>query len=436
MSRRRATVGRASRLHGVLRVPGDKSLSHRAVLFTAALGGETRVEGLSDGGDVAGSLEAVRRLGSEVESQGDFLRIRASGSAAGDVSIDCGNSGTTARLLLGITAGLPGLRTTLSGDASLSRRPMRRVTEPLARMGASVVTSDAGALPAVVEGRALTGRRHVLPVASAQVKSALLLAGVAASGETWVREPIPSRDHTERWLPAFGVEVRRGPDGVGVSGGRPAFARRTLRIPGDPSSAAFFAVAAALVPGARVVLEGLSLNPTRLGAFDVLREAGARVEVVSRVDADEPYGTVEVSADGVRAFSVSAERVPALVDELPVLAVLAACAPGVSRVRGAGELRVKESDRLAAIVRGLRAMGAEVQEFPDGFDVAGGRPLVGAHVDAGLDHRIAMAFTVAGLVSGGETVIDGAEWVATSYPGFFEALARLGADVRLEPVAD
>jgi len=437
LTRRRATVSRASRFDGVVQVPGDKSLAHRSVLFTLALGGETVVEGLPDGADVGRSIAAARSLGAGIEIEGNSARIRAPAEGPVAASVDCGNSGTTARLLLGILSSWPGADVVLSGDASLSRRPMRRVTEPLRVMGASIALGAGGHLPASVSGQVLAGRRHVSEVASAQVKTALLLAGARSEGETWVREPVPSRDHTERWLPEFGVDVLRGPEGVGVRGASRVAGFRRLVVPGDPSSAAFFAVAAAIVPGGVVRIEGVSLNPTRLGAFDVLRECGARVEIVERTEDAEPFGTIEVRAGVLTPFSIGADRVPSLVDELPVLSIVAAMASGTSRVRGASELRVKESDRLSAIVRGLRAMGVDVDEHPDGFDVHGGRTPRGARIDAGMDHRIAMSFAVAALVSDGETAIDGADWVDTSFPGFWRLLAACsGVDVRVESTGD
>ena len=383
-----------------------------------------------DGEDVGRSIQVARRLGCGVRREGETW-IVTGGARPDELAIDCGNSGTTARLTMGLVAGLDAVRCTLTGDASLSKRPMRRVAEPLRAMGAELRTTDAGTLPVTVDGHVLRGVKHVLPVASAQVKSALLLAGVHASGETWVHEPVPSRDHTERWFPSFGVEVLRGPDGVGVRGGVPASGARTLEIPSDPSSAAFFAVAASIVPGSFVSLPRVGLNPTRTGAFEVLRRAGADVRLDVDVESPEPMGRVAVNGGGLGAFSIGADEVPWLIDELPVLAVAAACATGTTRVRGAGELRVKESDRLRAIVDGLRSMGAEVQEFPDGFDIEGGRRLHGAVIDARMDHRIAMAFAVAGLVAEGETVIQGAGWVSTSYPAFWSELSRVtGGAVR------
>jgi 3-phosphoshikimate 1-carboxyvinyltransferase len=332
---------------------------------------------------------------------------------------------------MGMLSPVPGLTAHIEGDPSLSRRPMKRVAAPLGAMGAQVSLSEAGTLPATIRGSPMHGMPHVLPVSSAQVKTSLLLAGLAAEGETWVREPELSRDHTERLLPAFGVNLLRGPDGVGVR--RQELAATELTVPGDPSSAAFFAAAAAIVPRSNVRIAGVGTNPTRTGVLEALSAMGSPVSVEDETAAAEPFGTWHCTPRGLRGTTISGALVPRLIDEVPVLAVVASQASGETIIRDAGELRVKESDRLKLVAEGLRAMGAEVDELPDGLVLRGGRPLRGAHIDSGMDHRIAMSFAVAGLVADGETVIDGAEWADISFPGFFRLLSELtGGCVRME----
>jgi 3-phosphoshikimate 1-carboxyvinyltransferase len=431
----RAFVSRARGLSGRVRVPGDKSISHRAVLFAALARGTTRVRGLAPGADVRSSLACTERLGIRAIRNDDGTLSLESPGRAGWVRspglLDCGNSGTTARLLMGMLAPVDGLRATLEGDASLGRRPMRRVATPLAAMGAKIGLSGIGSLPAEITGARLTGRAHTLDVSSAQVKTALLLAGLAAEGETWVQEPAASRDHTERLLPAFGVTLLSGPGGVGVRASE-LQAAEFVDVPGDPSSAAFFAVAAAIVPGASIEILSAGTNPTRTGAVDILRAMGASI-AITETPAPEPLGNWRCDFKELRPTQVSGEIVPRAIDEIPILSVAAAFAAGETVFRDAGELRVKESDRIKTTVAGLRAMGADVEELPDGLVVRGGRPLKGARIDAGMDHRIAMAFAVAGLGADGETVIEGAEWADISFPGFFGELARLaGGTVRTE----
>lgn len=424
----KAIIRRARQFEGTLGVPGDKSISHRAVLFGTLAKGTTRVRGLSSGGDVQTSLGVARRLGVRVSDEGGVLLLESRGRDGwprGAVALDAGNSGTTARLLLGMLSPVEGLVATLTGDASLSRRPMRRVANPLGLMGANLELAANGSLPALVRGARLHGHPHVLEVASAQVKTALLLAGLGADGETWVREPSTSRDHTERLLPTFGAAVTTGERGVGVRRSALEAPAQLLEIPGDPSSAAFFAVAAALVPGSRVQVTNVSLNPTRTGAFEVLRAMGARCETEATGGGGEPAGTLHAGSGTLVSTTIAGELVPRLIDELPVLAVAAALASGTTVIRDAAELRVKESDRLHLVAAGLQAMGALVEELPDGLVIHGGRPLHGAHLEAHMDHRLAMAFAVAGLVADGQTVVEGAEWADISFPGFFATLARL-----------
>jgi 3-phosphoshikimate 1-carboxyvinyltransferase len=439
-----AVVRPARRIAGAVTVPGDKSISHRAALLGALADGVTEVQGFLEGEDCLGTLRAVAALGAEVTRKGpSHFVIQGVGheglTEPGDV-VDCGNSGTTARLLVGVLAGQP-FATVLTGDESLRRRPMERVMEPLTRMGARVVGRRGGArLPLAIAGtRPLQPIRHLSPVASAQVKSAVLLAGLWASGPVSVVEPARSRDHTERMLTAFGGDVRVDPETVTVVPGR-RLKGRLCRVPGDISSAAFFLVAGAAAPDGAVTVRGVGVNPTRTGALDVLDAMGARVGVAPRDGDGEPMADLAVGAGRLRGTEVGGALVPRAIDEMPILAVAAACAEGPTLVRDAAELRVKESDRIRAIASELRKMGVLVEERPDGFRVAGRRPgaeapFRGARVSSWGDHRLAMALVVAGLLADGPTVVEGIGCIATSYPDFLgtcRALAGEGA-VEVEP---
>ncbi|HET7224259.1 MAG TPA: 3-phosphoshikimate 1-carboxyvinyltransferase [Candidatus Eisenbacteria bacterium] len=419
-------------LTGRFAPPGDKSITHRACLLGALADGVTRVRNANPGADARATLAAVQMLGARVDVTGETLAITGAGGALAEPAdvIDCGNSGTALRMLAGVLAPHP-LLAVLTGDASLRARPMARVIEPLTAMGATLVARGGNRLPPlVVRGARLTGIRWRLEVASAQVASCVLLAGLGAAGETVVELPGPARDHTERMLPAFGIEVARA-DGDGahrlaVRG--PVVPRATgLTVPGDFSAAAFFLAAAAAAPGASVTATGVGLNPTRTGLLQVLEAMGARVETTVRGhEANEPVGDVTVTGPArLRAFDVPAAWLPRLVDEVPAWAVAAAAADGVSRVQGAAELRVKESDRLAALAQGLAALGIEVGEAPDGLAIRGG-PVAGGRVRAHDDHRIAMAFAVLATRAGGEVSIDDARGIGTSYPSFGEQFRALG----------
>jgi 3-phosphoshikimate 1-carboxyvinyltransferase len=415
-------------------VPGDKSVSHRALLFGALAEGETRVRGLLDAEDVRATRRAVEALGAVVRAEGDELVVVPPERLAepGDV-IDCGNSGTSLRLLTGVLAGVPGL-SVLTGDGSLRRRPVRRVIDPLRAMGANLSARDGDRLPpVVVRGGPLRGARHVLPVASAQVKSAILLAGLTADGETRVIEPERSRDHTERMLRGMGVPVRVDGLEVSVTPSRPRGGR--VDVPGDISSAAFFLCAAAALPGSAVTVRGLGTNPTRTGLLDLLRAMGAEVTLADeREIAGEPRADVTVRGGELRAGEVRGELVPRLIDELPVVMVMATQARGRTVIRDAKELRVKESDRLAVMGEALARAGAKIELFEDGCAIEGPTPLRGVEVATRLDHRIAMAMAVAQLFAGGEpTVLDDVSCVATSFPSFFVLLDQLcgaGAEAR------
>ena len=420
------------RLEGELQLPGDKSLSHRALLFAALAGGETVLEGLNPGADVASTAAALRALGVSVRRGPAAWHVASPGPAAfvrPRGPIDCGNSGTTLRLLAGVLAALP-FETRLTGDASLSGRPMGRIADPLMRMGASVTgRSAAGGLtaPLVIRGAKLRGMRYASPVASAQVKSAVLLAALVGGVSVTVTEPHRSRDHTERMLRASGVGVTRVTGGVRLAAASlPRLRPPRGRVPGDPSAGAFFAAAAAALPGSDLVLRDVALNATRLGFYRALERMGAKVDATRlRTWCGEPAGDLRVRAGRLRGISLRPAAVPAMLDEIPVLAVLAAgAAQGATRIRGAGELRVKESDRLAALAEGLRRLGAEVRERPEGLDLVGGA-LHGGRVDARGDHRIAMAFRIAGLMAAGRVRIDGAAAMRISHPAFDRDLARL-----------
>ncbi len=409
-------------------VPGDKSISHRYVLLASIARGRTPVSGLAPGADVASSCACVRQLGVSVEPAGpDAVVVTGTGWAglqAAAEPLDAGNSGTSMRLLAGLVAGRS-FRTILTGDASLSRRPMRRVLDPLAAMGARV-SDTAGHAPIAIDGGPLAGLHWQSPVASAQVKSAIMLAGLSASGTTEVTEPLRTRDHTERAFPAFGLVCEVRGMTVLVAGGQEALAPPSpLHVPGDPSSAAVWAAAAAGLPGGSVRIDGVCLNPRRLGFIRVLERMGARVTTdIQTMVAGEPVGTLSVAHGGHGAAVIAPDEVPDLVDELPVLAARAALG-GSLEVSGAGELRVKESDRIAALVTGFRRLGVAADERTDGFVIDGSSRPRGGTADAAADHRLVMAFTLVGLGASGPSSIEDAGAVAVSYPGFTRDLARL-----------
>ena len=415
-------------LVGHAAVPGDKSISHRAVLIGAIGDGETRIAGFGRSADTESTVAAVRALGVEVDEHDfDTLTVHGAGLrglAAPSAPIDCGNAGTLMRLAMGILAGQPG-RFELIGDESLSRRPMERVAEPLRRMGAHVETTD-GHAPLVVEGGSMQAVDYELPVPSAQVKSAVILAGLFAEGETTVVEPLPTRDHTERLLERAGAPVRRRPQSVSV---RPAesLSLGEIEVPGDFSSAAALLVAAVTVPGSDVTVHGVGLNPRRTALLDVLERMGARVAVYNRRPiGGEPAGDVQVRASELVGATVGASEVPSLVDELPLLALAACHARGETVVTGAAELRLKETDRIDAVVEELRRIGAHIRATPDGFRIRGvPARLRGGVVDSRGDHRLAMVGAVAGLSSREGVDVRGAEAVGTSFPGLFGVLDAL-----------
>ena len=428
----RATLVRPARaLRGALQVPPDKSISHRYALLAALADGVTQIDRYSTGADCLSTLTCLEALGVRVSRAPgpDGLSVSITGRPHGFTApahdVDCGNSGTTMRLLSGLLASQP-FTATLMGDVSLSGRPMRRVIAPLTEMGARVESGEGGRPPLRLTGGRLTGITHTPEVPSAQIKSAVLLAGLRADGATVVVEPAATRDHTERALAAFGVTVVRTTAGrLGVTGSAVLAGGLHLRVPGDPSATAFLAVAAAGLEGSALDIDDVGLNPTRTALFDVLRRAGAAVTTTeTSVRHGEPVGRVHVATGSHLAIVITPAEVPLLIDELPALAALATFG-GSIEVRGAGELRVKESDRITALVAGLRAMGADAEEYPDGFAVRGTRRLTGGAVDARHDHRLAMSFAVAALGAKGPTHISGAEVAAVSFPRFFETLDRL-----------
>jgi 3-phosphoshikimate 1-carboxyvinyltransferase len=414
-------------LGGDIKVPGDKSMSHRALILGGLAEGETRIWGLLEGDDVLRTAEAVRAFGAEVErvAPGEW-RVRGTEWRSPAAPVDCGNSGTGARLLMGAAAGFP-LEATFTGDPSLSRRPMARVLDPLRQMGAR---AEADTLPVTIRGGRLQGISYVNEKASAQVKSAILLAGLRAAGEVEVIEPRRSRDHSENMLRAFGCEVEV--DGSSVRlGQRRALTATEVAIPGDPSSAAFPIVAALLVPGSEIRVRNVMTNPLRTGLLITLREMGADIRIEDpRSHGGETVGDIIVRSSPLRSVEVPADRAPSMIDEYPILAVAAAFANGRSVMHGLSELRVKESDRLAAIVAGLRACGVEARDEGDTLIVEGGEPpRGGAHVAAHDDHRIAMSFLVMGLAARAPVSVDSADMIATSFPDFVPLMRSLGAGI-------
>jgi 3-phosphoshikimate 1-carboxyvinyltransferase len=431
-----------SPLRGQVQVPGDKSISHRALILGAIASGVSQVEGFVPAGDCLATLHTIQSLGIQVKRPsptslgivGQGLR----GLREPEDILNCGRSGTTLRLLAGILAGQP-FTSVLSGEAQLRRRPMQRVVEPLRTMGATILGRDNGRLPPLaIQGGALRGIEYSLPVASAQVKTALLLAGLYAEGPTTLHVPGPARDHTERLLAAMGGELRMpaGPPGLRDVQHlqilpAEALAPLQIEVPGDFSSAAFLAVGAALVPGSEVTVAGVGLNPTRSGLLKVLQAMEGQVTLSAKhLNSGEPVAHLTIHSSHLRGVEIDGEVVVRMIDEFPILAVAATQAEGETVVQDAAELRVKETDRITTAVEQLRRMGADIEARPDGFAVRGPTPLVGTRVDSYGDHRLAMALAIAGLVARGETVIDDVDCIADSFPGFAETLVRLGADLR------
>jgi 3-phosphoshikimate 1-carboxyvinyltransferase len=425
-SESQVVVRPARTVRGSVRLPGDKSISHRYAMLAGIAEGESRLENYSTGADCASSLGCMRSLGVEWQRKDGVIEVKGRGLAlaAPSVALDCGNSGSTMRMLSGIVAGQK-FTSEMVGDESLSRRPMERVIKPLSEMGARI-TSQEGKPPLHITGGALKAIEYKMPVASAQVKSCLLFAGLFAEGETRIEEPMRTRDHGEVALRAFGVKL----DGKSVGQGSEVRIRGGQRlrgieasIPGDLSSAAFFLCAAALFPGSALTIPNLLMNPTRARLLDILMQMGLRISVTQIEQSHgEMVGTLQVEGGGLKGTTIAGADSAALIDEIPVLAAVAPYTEQGIEVRDAKELRVKESDRIVSMASNLRLMGAQVEECEDGLRIPGGQTLHGAEVDSFGDHRIAMALAVAGLRARGETLIRGAESAAISYPGFFEAL--------------
>ncbi len=430
------TVRAAAALRGTIAVPGDKSISHRSLMLSALAVGESRVQGLLEGEDVLATAAAMRAMGADIVRQDDGVwvihGVGVGGLLQPETALDMGNSGTSTRLLMGLVASHP-ITTTFIGDASLSKRPMGRVIEPLSQMGAQFQDTPGGRLPLMVRGISpAVPIRYTLPVASAQVKSAILLAGLNTPGQTTVIEPIATRDHSERMLAGFGAKltVTPSPEGRIITiSGEAELQPQNIVVPGDPSSAAFWLVAGSVVPGADVTITNVGMNPTRTGIIAALKMMGADItELDSRIVGGEPVADLRVRHAPLSAIEVPPELTPSMIDEYPVLFVAAAFATGTTIARGAEELRVKESDRITAMAEALGACGVACEEFEDGMAVTGTDPIPGgATIATQLDHRIAMSMTIAALNARNPITLDDAAPVATSYPVFFDTLEKLGA---------
>jgi len=409
-----------------LTVPGDKSISHRAILMNSIASGRAEIRNLGPGADVMSSIGCMRQLGVAIEQQGETFVVHGAGPRGlreSSAPLDCGNSGTTTRLIAGILAGQP-FATTLTGDASLSRRPMRRIATPLRQMGAEV---EGDTLPLTIRGGQLHGIEYQPEVASAQVKSCVLLAAVYGDGPTVLTEPVATRDHTERLLSALGARIQNEPPRITVW---PASELRAvdIEVPGDMSSAAYWLVAGLLLPDASVTVRNVGMNESRTGLLDVLGEMGARIEVLDQREVGgEPVADLRTSTSELRGVSLGGAMIPRLIDEGPILAVAAALADGTTSIRDAAELRVKESDRIGAVAAGLKTLGAEVEELPDGLIIHGGKPLGGGALQTMGDHRLAMAWAIAGLASQEGVSIDDPDIASISYPDFWDDLERFAA---------
>jgi len=415
-------------IKATLQVPGDKSISHRSMMLGGFADGTTRVTGFLPSEDCLCSLAAMQALGVEIESidpQTHLVRGVSGQFHESSEPLDCGNSGTTIRLLAGLVAG-QSFKTRLFGDASLNKRPMKRIADPLAKMGAKVVCEGENQRPPLlIEGTKLSPIDYRMPVASAQLKSCILFAGLLAEGKTTVHQPAVCRDHTERMLLHFHASLKPGPKTIELNGGSRLHAR-DLHVPGDFSSAAFWLVAAAAMPGASIVLPKVGLNPTRTALLNVLMRMGAQIKENVEDNSFEPYGTLRIEEGSMlKGTTIGGEEIPNLIDELPILAVAAAVAQGTTVIKDAQELRVKESDRLAALAKNLKAFGVDVEETPDGLIINGGKPIQAASVDSLGDHRIAMAFAILGLFANGNSIINDTGCIATSYPGFQRHLAEV-----------
>ena len=411
-------------IKGEIIFPGDKSISHRALMFAALANGESRISNLSTGVDVNSTRNCLEACGIEMGNEGNEVVVNGGKFSDPTRPLDCGNSGTTTRLLLGLLAG-QGINATFVGDESLSSRPMNRILDPLSQMGLESESKD-GKLPITIHKSDLNGIQYESPVASAQIKSAILLAGLGASGKTSVEEPILSRDHTEKMIHGLGVDISIKGLTATVSNLSSPFSSFQFSIPGDPSTAAFFAASAALVPNSEIVLNRVLANPTRIGFFTALEKMGAGMECLDQWDeAGEQIGNLKIFHQALNATPITKDNIPGLIDEIPVIAILATQAEGKMEIRGAEELRIKECDRIHAVCKNLKKMGADIQELDDGFIINGPTPLYGAEIETFHDHRIAMAFAIAGLVVHGKLVLDHPECASISYPEFYDELERM-----------
>ncbi len=422
---------KAAKLTGVITVPGDKSISQRALLFAALAQGVSRISGLSAAGDVCSMFSCLEQLGIKIENAGEINIVHGAGLYGLQKSqdaLDCGNSGTTMRLLAGVLAGQP-FDSILTGDGSLCKRPMGRIVAPLTVMGATIELSDAGTAPIKIFGKKLTGRRYVLPVASAQVKSAVLLAGLFAKGQTSVVEPAVTRDHTEIMLRAMGVDVQQMKTEISLKSQR--LQAIDLTVPGDISAAAFFIIAGLIVPGSELLIKNVGMNPTRCYLVRLLQRQGAKIDCQNMRNVNgEPVADLQIQHSKIKGFTVKGDEIPLLIDEIPVLAVLATQAVGESRFEDAAELRVKESDRIDAVTQNLRRLGATIEVWQDGFAVAGQQYLTAAPIETFGDHRIAMAFSIAALIASGTTEIMNSGIADVSFPDFYSTLSALNAGSR------
>ena len=411
-------------IKGEIIFPGDKSISHRALMFAALANGESRISNLSTGVDVKSTRNCLEACGIEIGNEGNEVVVNGGKFSDPTRPLDCGNSGTTTRLLLGLLAG-QGINATFVGDESLSSRPMNRILDPLFQMGLKCESHD-GKLPITIQNSDLNGIQYESPVASAQVKSAILLAGLGASGKTSVKEPILSRDHTEKMINGLGVDISIKGLTATVSNLSTPFSSFQFSVPGDPSTAAFFAASAALVPNSEIVLNRVLANPTRIGFFAALEKMGVGIEWLDQWDeAGERIRNIKIFHQALNSTPITIDNIPGLIDEIPVIAILATQVEGKMEIRGAEELRIKECDRIHAICKNLKTMGADIQELDDGFIINGPTPLYGAKIETFHDHRIAMAFAIAGLVAHGKMVLDHPECASISYPEFYDELDRM-----------
>ncbi|HOJ92808.1 MAG TPA: 3-phosphoshikimate 1-carboxyvinyltransferase [Dictyoglomaceae bacterium] len=429
---RRILIKKSKKLKGEISVPADKSISHRALIFSALAEGESNIYNLLFAQDCISTMNCLKSLGVEINIGDDFVKVYGrgiSGLREPEDILDAGNSGTTMRLLTGVLSGIPGIFSVMTGDSSLRRRPMGRVVEPLLMMGAEIWGRAHSNLPPLaINGAKLKGGKHTLKVTSAQVKSALLLAGILSDGETWITEPAHSRDHTELIFEYLNLPLQK--EGLTLkTHGVDGYKAKDFYIPGDFSSAAFIMAGGLIVEGSKIIIKNVGLNPTRIGMLEILKEAGADIKILRNYElGKEPAGDMSVEYSKISSFEVSGDIVPRLIDEIPILAIIATQANGKSVFKNVEELKVKESDRIKGIVNGIVKMGGKAEEIESGFVVYGPTKLKGAEIDTFNDHRIAMAFAIAGLVAEGETILE-CESIKISFPNFISMLQELGGEL-------